>query len=93
MESNGISFCWYSLTKPDEIADVFSKHFQSVYSNTPSGFLQLPFSLSSDSLALASVNDDGVSKTMKRLGPTKCVGLHDIPNFVVKGCSEFLLLY
>jgi hypothetical protein len=45
------------LTKPDEIANAFSKHFQSVLNNTPSGVLQLPFTLRSDTLDVVFVND------------------------------------
>jgi hypothetical protein len=40
------------------VDDVFSNQFQSVYDNTPSGVLRLPFSLCSDTSSLASVKDE-----------------------------------
>jgi hypothetical protein len=59
-----------------------------VYSNTPSAVLKSPFSLCSDTLVVASVNDDDIRRAIKRFRSTKSVGLDDIPNFVVKGFSE-----
>jgi hypothetical protein len=56
---------------------------------TAPGVLKFPFSLCSDTLVVAPVDDD-VSKAIKRLRSTKSVGLDGIPSFVVKGCSEIV---
>jgi hypothetical protein len=53
------------VTSPGETANAFCKHFQSVYSNTPSGVLQFPFSLCIDTLVAVSINDYDVSKAIK----------------------------
>jgi hypothetical protein len=74
---------------PCEIASVFSRHFQSVYSNNP-GVLWFPFTLYSDILIVASINDD-VSKAVVQLQLTKSVELDGIPSSSVKGCVQICM--
>jgi hypothetical protein len=40
---------------------------------------------------MAPVSAVEVSKAMKRLKPTYCVGLDDIPSFIIKGCSDIFI--
>jgi hypothetical protein len=84
------------VTTQGEIASAFCKHFQSVYGNTPSGVLKFPFSLCSDTLVVASVNDDDVCKATKRLRSTKfhkqvyfIFGTTHITHFRTKNTQNF----
>jgi hypothetical protein len=76
------------LTALDKIANYFSKHFQSVYNNTPSGVLKLLSTLCSVTLTVATVNVNDVNKAIKQLRSTKYVGLDGIRRCVVKRSSE-----
>jgi hypothetical protein len=53
------------ITSPNETANALSKHLQSLYSNTASVVLKFSFSLCSDRLLTASVNDDDICKALK----------------------------
>jgi hypothetical protein len=85
-----LEFYGTSLTTPYEIADAFSKHFRSVYSNRcPGGF-------SSDShlmdvLSLTSISDFDIHSAMKRLWPSESVGLGGKPTLGIKDCSEIFV--
>jgi hypothetical protein len=80
------------LFKPHEVADEFSKHFQSVYNNP--GPIVFPTTLSSSEfLPLASVSDSDIIKAIKRLRPSKSVGVDDIPGFIIKGCTQGRRVY
>jgi hypothetical protein len=74
------------LAEPTAFADAFAKHFQSVHNNCCS--IDLPrLSQCSEFLSLVPVSDADVCKAIKRLKPSKCVGLDDIPGFIIKCCS------
>jgi hypothetical protein len=45
----------------------------------------------SEFLSLAPVSEADVCKAIKRLTPSKSVGLHDIPGFIIKGCSAIFI--
>ncbi|PNF20040.1 hypothetical protein B7P43_G05817 [Cryptotermes secundus] len=78
------------LIEPHDIADEFSKHFQTVYHNP--GPIVFPNLLSSSEfLPLASVSDSDVIKAIKRLRPSKSVGVDDIPGFIIKGCTDIFV--
>jgi hypothetical protein len=78
------------LIEPNDIADEFSKHFQTVYHNP--GPIVFPNLLSSSEfLPLASVSDSDVYKAIKRLRPSKSVGVDDIPGFIIKGCTDIFV--
>jgi hypothetical protein len=78
------------LIKPDDVADEFSKRFQSVYNNPcPAVFPTLLSS--SEFLTLASVSDSDVIKAIKRLRPSESVGLDDIPGFIIQGCTDIFV--
>jgi hypothetical protein len=47
--------------------------------------------LSSEFLPLASVSNSDVYKAIKRLRPSKSVGVDDIPGFIIKGCTDIFL--
>jgi hypothetical protein len=78
------------LIQPNDVADEFSKHFQSVY-NSPCPVV-FPTLLSSlEFLTLAPVSDSDVIKAIMRLRPSKSVGLDDIPGFIIKGCTDIVV--
>jgi hypothetical protein len=78
------------LVEPSEVADAFAKHFLSVYNILCPGVFSLP-SRSSEFLPLAPIFELGICKALKRLRPSKAVGLDGIPSFVIKGCSEIFI--
>ncbi|PNF20051.1 hypothetical protein B7P43_G05268 [Cryptotermes secundus] len=78
------------LIEPNDVADEFSKHFQTVYHNP--GPIVFPILLSSSEfLPLASVSDSDVIKAIKRLRPSKSVGVDDIPGFIIKGYTDIFV--
>jgi hypothetical protein len=46
---------------------------------------------SSEFLPLASASDSDVYKAIKRLRPSKSVGVDDIPGFIIKGCTDIFV--
>jgi hypothetical protein len=50
-----------------------------------------PLSQSSEFVSLAPISDLDVCKAIRRLKPSKSVGLDDIPGFVIKGCSAIFI--
>jgi hypothetical protein len=78
------------LAEPYKVADAFAKHFQPVYSTLCTGVF-LSLSQSSEFASLALVSELDICKALRRLQPSKSVGLHDIPSFVIKGCSEIFV--
>jgi hypothetical protein len=80
------------LIEPCEVADEFSKHFQSVYNILC--LVVFPTLLSSSEFIysyLAPVSDLDVFKAIKQLRPSKSVGVDDIPGFIIKGCTDILV--
>jgi hypothetical protein len=43
---------------------------------------------SSNSLNIPHISDSNVKRGISRLHSTKCVGPDEVPNFIIKGCSE-----
>jgi hypothetical protein len=43
-------------------------------------------------LPTAPISAAEVSRAIKRLIPSKCVGLDGIPSFIIKGCSDIFIL-
>jgi hypothetical protein len=78
------------LIQPHVIADEFSKHSQSV-NNNPCPVVFPTLLSSSEFLTLASVSDSDVIKAIKRLRPSKSVGLDDIPGFIIKDCTDIFV--
>jgi hypothetical protein len=78
------------LAEPTAVVDAFAKHFQSIHNNCCS--IDLPrLSQHSQFLSLASVSDVDVCKAIKRPKPLKSLGLEDIPDFIIKGCSAIFI--
>jgi hypothetical protein len=50
-----------------------------------------PLSESSEFVSLAPISDADVCKAIRRLKPSKSVGLDDIPGFIIKGCSSIFI--
>jgi hypothetical protein len=78
------------LNKPRDIAEAFSKHFQSVYSSACYG-TSSSVNQGAENLRLAPVFNYDVQKAIKRQRPSKSVGLDGIPSFVVKSCCEIFV--
>jgi hypothetical protein len=72
-----------------QVAEAFANHFKSVYDNTASKFPYNPITsfdvASSDNLPLFPVTDADVRQAIRRLKPSKSVGLDGIPGFIIKG--------
>jgi hypothetical protein len=78
------------LFKPHDVADEFSKYFQSVYNN-PCHIVFPTILSSSEFLPLASVSDSDIINGIKRLRPSKAVGVDDILGFIIKGCTDIFV--
>jgi hypothetical protein len=75
------------VTDPNNIADAFANYFKSIV-NTSCPTITAPQSVTTDFLPMAPVSSAEVSKAIKHLKPSKCVGLDGIPSFIIKGCSD-----
>jgi hypothetical protein len=75
------------VTDPKHIADEFSTYFKSIF-NTFCMSVNPTDTVTSDSLPTVPISAAEVSKVIKRLRPSKCVGLDGIPSLVIKGCSD-----
>jgi hypothetical protein len=60
-------------------ADPFADHFKSVRNISSS------HSATSDFLPTAPISAVGISKAIKRLKHSKCVGVDEIPSLIIKG--------
>jgi hypothetical protein len=78
------------LNEPRDIAEAFSKHFQSVYSSSCYG-TSSSLNPDAENLHVAPVLNSDVQNAIKRLRPSKSVGLDGIPSFVIKGCCEIFV--
>jgi hypothetical protein len=66
------------VVQPNAAADAFAKHFQSVYNSHSS--MDFPHLFQSfEFVPIALISDADVCKAIKRLKPSKSVGLDDIP--------------
>jgi hypothetical protein len=79
------------VTDPRHIADEFSTYFETIF-NTSCLSVNPTDTVTSDFLPTAPISSAEVSKAIKRLRPSKCVGLDRIPSLVIKGCSDIFLL-
>jgi hypothetical protein len=50
-----------------------------------------PLSQPSDILSLGPIPNVDVCKAIKRLKPSKSVGLDHVPGFIIKGCSSIFI--
>jgi hypothetical protein len=73
--------------KSRDIADAFSKHFQSVFSSYCSGTFS-PVNQCTEILSLVPISISDVQYAIKWLLPLKLVRLDEVPSSVIKGCSE-----
>jgi hypothetical protein len=78
------------IINPDDVAEEFANHFQSVYNGHCPTALPVLHQYP-EVLPLASVSDSDVIKAIRRLRPTKSAGLDDIPGFIIKGCTDILV--
>jgi hypothetical protein len=78
------------LIETCDVGDEFSKHFQSVYNN-PCPVVFPTLSSSSEFLSLAPVSDSDIFKVIKRLRPSKSVGIDDIPGFIIKDFTDIFV--
>jgi hypothetical protein len=81
------------ITEPQSIAETFANHFRSIFYDSQCGN---PCSISpnssdftsSDVLNIPHISLTDVTRAISRLRSAKCVGTDEIPNFIIKGCSE-----
>jgi hypothetical protein len=78
------------LIKPNDVTDEFSKHFDLVCNNPCPIVLQI-ISSSSEFLPLAPVSDSDVIKAIQLVRPSKSVGVDDVPEFIIKGCTDIFV--
>jgi hypothetical protein len=77
------------IAEPRLIADAFADHFSSIFNSSSS--VHAPNNsdfTSSDFLNIPYISDSDVEIAISRLRLTKCVGPDEIPNFIIKDCSE-----
>jgi hypothetical protein len=77
------------FTEPQFIAEAFAEHISSIF-NSSSSFNILNKSLStfSDFLNIPYISDLDVKQAISHLHLAKCIGPDEVPNFIIKGCSE-----
>jgi hypothetical protein len=78
------------VTDPKLTAFAFANHFASTFNANYQSFIPSDL-IASDCLPTASISAAEVSKAIKRLRPSKCVGLDGIPSFIIKGCSDVFI--
>jgi hypothetical protein len=79
------------ITEQKLIADVFADHFPSIFDSSSSVHVpNNPDCISSDFFNIPYISDSDVQQVISRLRSTKCVGPDEIPNLIIKGCSEIL---
>jgi hypothetical protein len=79
------------LTDHSEVANAFANHFQSSFNNPSPGVFSCPSSSSSGSISVPPITDSDIFKALKRLKPSKSVGLDNIPGFIIKGCAPIFV--
>jgi hypothetical protein len=83
------------LAEPYQVAEAFANHLKSVYDNTPSkvssNSIISYYVASTDNLSVLSVTDADVRKAIRRLKPSKSVGLDGIPGFIIKGRTHIFV--
>jgi hypothetical protein len=70
------------LVEPCEVADEFANNFQLIYNNPSPGIFR-SLSSSSKFLSLSPISDYDIFKALKRLKPSKSVGLDNVPGLRV----------
>jgi hypothetical protein len=75
---------------PCDVAVELSKHFQTVYSNPCHVVFPAPLD-SSEVLPLVPVSDSDVLKAIRRLRPSKFIGVNDISGFIIKWCTDIFV--
>jgi hypothetical protein len=80
------------LAEPYKVADALVKHFQSVC-NIPCTGVFPSLSQSSEFLTSAPISELDICKALRRLRPSKSVGLDDIPSFVLRDVLRSLFLF
>ena len=80
------------LTEPQQIAEAFAKHFKSVF-NKPTSTNSLSTCVNNNyqSISLGNITNKDVERALKHLKSKRAVGPDGIPEYIYKGCSEFLI--
>jgi hypothetical protein len=79
------------ITEQKLIADVSADQFSSSFNSSSS--VHVPSNsdcISSDFPNITYVSDSDVEQAVSHLRTTKCVRPDEIPNFIIKGCSEII---
>ena len=78
------------LTHPRQAAEVFGVYFQRAFNNHRLRDFSTDFQ-SSDSLSAASICDSDVFNAIRRVRPSKSVGLDGIPALIIQVFSDILI--
>jgi hypothetical protein len=70
-------------TDPKLIADAFASHFASTFNANYQSIIPSDV-IASDFLPTAPISAAEVSKAIKHLRPSKCIGLDGIPSFIIR---------
>jgi hypothetical protein len=79
--------------EPKVIAEALADHRHSIFNSSYATQVHSnPMEMtSSDFVKVPLIFDSDVKQAFHRLKSTKCVGLDDIPSFIIKGCSEIFV--
>jgi hypothetical protein len=81
------------ITEPQSIAEAFADRFSSVFDSSYRPKAPYYFDHTcSDLLNVPYVCDSVVKCAISHLRSTKSVGPDEIPNFIIKGCSDILFI-
>jgi hypothetical protein len=78
------------VTEPKKFAVSFANHFKSIF-DTSCQTVTPTYSVMTDFLPTVPVSASELRKATNCLKPSKCVGLDDIPSFIVKGFSDIFI--
>lgn len=76
---------------PQEVSGMFARHFSSTFLQSDSTPPVFNIEESFDGLAYESITEDEVLLSVRRLKSKLSTGCDGIPNFIIKGCAEYLV--
>lgn len=79
------------LNSGEEIVQGFATYFKSVYTKPEQQLTLEPKVNNTNLVTLKHITEDEIKQTIKKLKNKKSVGPDEVPTYIVKGCSEFLV--
>lgn len=80
-----------TLNSAEEIVQGFATYFKSVYTNSEQQSTIEPKVNNANLITLKHITEDEIKQSIKKLKNKKSVGPDEVPTYIVKGCSEFLV--